>query len=47
MKIIILFLIIIENIRRITKVHPKGIPPKKIQKILLDLSNSFKKLSKC
>ncbi len=27
------------------KIHPKGVPPKEIQKILLDLSNAFKKLN--
>ncbi len=33
------------TLEEFAKVHPKGIPPKEIQKILLDLSNIFKKLN--
>ena len=33
------------TLEEFAKVHPKGIPPKEIQKILLDLSNVFKKLN--
>ena len=33
------------TLEEFVKVHPKGVPPKEIQKILLDLSNAFKKLN--
>ena len=33
------------TLEEFTKVHPKGIPPKEIQKVLLDLSNVFKLLN--
>ena len=33
------------TLEQFVNVHPKGVPPKEIQKILLDLSNAFKKLN--
>ena len=33
------------TLEEFTKMHPRGIPPKEIQKILLDLSNSFRLLN--
>ena len=33
------------TLEEFTKMHPRGVPPKEIQKILLDLSNSFRLLN--